>query len=140
MNTEKLSGHIGKNALVVVSVNETLRTSTYGKLVHVTETAVTLENLLSFEIIIPFEKNGMSILKIIDDSGEELVFKSVAIDDIDLTVRSHNLCKNVLGISTLDELAEKRLSDLRENPHWGLKSELELIEVLRNNGLSFQKE
>jgi hypothetical protein len=139
MNTEKLNSCIGKNVFIVVSINETFKTSKYGKLVSVTSTSIVLEDLFSLETTIPFEKNGMKLQRILDDQGDDIVFADVMIADCDMTVRAHNICR-LLGISTLAELADKKLSDLREGRLWERKGELELIEVLRSNGLSFREE
>ncbi len=137
MNTEKLNSCIGKNVFVVVSINETFKTSKYGKLVSVTSTSIILEDLFSLETTIPFEKNGMKLQRILDDRGDDIVFADVMIDDCDLSVRSHNVLR-LLGISTITDLTNRKLSEMR--PQLGPKSEAELVAFLQEQGLSFEKE
>ena len=72
----------------------------------------------------------------INEAIEKTKLLSKTIDEMELSVRSHN-CLQAAGIRTIGELVSKEENEMLRFKNFGRKSLMELIEKLSNMGLNF---
>ena len=72
----------------------------------------------------------------INEAIEKTKLLSKSIDEMELSVRSHN-CLQAAGIRTIGELVSKEENEMLRFKNFGRKSLMELIEKLSDMGLNF---
>ena len=68
-----------------------------------------------------------------------MTIRNMSIEEMDLSVRSYNCLKRA-GINTVEELTNKTSDDMMKVRNLGRKSLEEVIEKLKELGLSFRSE
>jgi DNA-directed RNA polymerase alpha subunit len=87
------------------------------------------------EAIFPFQTMAVPVSKEKPNTKELAKALNTSLDDLDLTVRTYN-CLKAAKIYTLIDLVQKTPEDLNIIRHFGQKSRDEIIETLKNRGLS----
>lgn len=84
----------------------------------------------------PVACGGLDILDPYEDDGEKLC---MSIEELDLSVRSHN-CLTRAGIATVGDLIDLTLEDLRRINNLGKKNFDEIVTKVHNLGFGFLRE
>lgn len=99
----------------------------------------TLDYMAQKEVEIELRKQELAEREEQDKKAQEEAENGTPIKDLDLTVRSQNILR-AESIYTIEQLCERRASDLIRAPGMGRKSLNEITEILQLRGLYLKGE